>query len=528
METYCEPVETKNCSSQVRGCVQPSQPLLLWRSRPSRTSLPIFILMFVLTFLFFQSNLHAAKIGELTETSVFEQALRFLSLKDPAVRIAVLGSIFLGINCGLLGSFIVVRKLALVGDALSHAVLPGVALGFMWNMTKDPIAIFVGATIAGLIGVTAVNLIKDTTKIKEDSVLGMVLAGFYGVGIVLLTMIQNLPFGNKSGLDKFLFGQAAALSVSDIQLIGSITLLCLIIVYFFYKEFLVISFDFSFAQSTGIPAKAFHYLLMLLLTFSVVVALQAVGVVLVSALLITPAATAYLLTDRMHRMLFLAALFGMLSGLTGAFLSFLGNDLPTGPFMVVAASSLFIAAFLFGPRYGLIPKFLKRKNQSYQIEVENTLKAIYQVLEKNNFKEEGVLFDKLAEHRNESIVDTENQINKILKMGCATLNENENSDSNYFKQKLISLTPTGWTRACEIVRNHRLWELYLTNEAQYAADHVHEDAEIIEHVLGDDTVRKLEKMLNFPTRDPHGKLIPGLKYLEDNGTHNSKSAVTQI
>src|SRR5688572_24366418 len=266
---------------------------------------------------------HAAKIGDLVQTNVLEQALDFFTFREPAVRFALLGSMLLGITCGLLGSFIVVRKMALVGDALSHAVLPGVAVGFLWNMSKDPVAIFIGATIAGLLGTVVVRLITETTHLKEDTALGLVLATFFAVGICLLTMIQRLPTGNKSGIDKFLFGQAAAMSAGDIKLMAVVTGLSIVAILVFYKEFLVTSFDSGFALSTGFPAQLIHYGLMLLLSFAIVIALQAVGVVLVSAMLITPAAAAYLLTDRMSRMLWLAALFGLLAGAVGSFMSFL-------------------------------------------------------------------------------------------------------------------------------------------------------------------------------------------------------------
>src|SRR5688572_14557061 len=154
---------------------------------------------------------HAARIGDITQTSILDQAIRFFTFQDPAVRSALMGSILLGISCGLLGSFIVVRKMALMGDALSHAVLPGVAVGFLWTMSKNPIAIFVGATVAGLLGTVVVGAIKQTTRLKEDTSLGLVLAAFFAVGICLLTMIQHMPLGNQSGIDKFLFGQAAAI-----------------------------------------------------------------------------------------------------------------------------------------------------------------------------------------------------------------------------------------------------------------------------------------------------------------------------
>lgn len=446
--------------------------------------------------------LRAARIGELSETGVLQQAARFFTFQDPAVRYALAGSLLLGITCGLLGSFIVVRKMALVGDALSHAVLPGVALGFLWNMSKDPIAIFVGATAAGLLGTAVVGWIKQTTRLKEDTALGMVLAAFFSVGVCLFTMIQKLPSGNKSGIDKFLFGQAAAIGPGDLKLMAVVTGIALVSIIVFYKEFLVSSFDSGFAQAAGLPVRLLHHGLMLLLAFAVVIALQAVGVVLVSAMLITPAATAYLLTDRLHWMLLLAALFGMVAGALGAFCSFLGNNLPTGPFMVLATSGLFALAFLFGPRHGVLARWWRQRSRSGRIQRENTLKSIYHVLEAREFRGEGVTLRELAERRRETIEESQAQAVALRRHGQATLAEDGN---------IILLTPEGWQRACSIVRNHRLWELYLTNAAHIAADHVHEDAEKIEHVLGEEVVRELERRLEYAKTDPHGRAIPSLE-----------------
>ena len=460
-----------------------------------------FYLLSSLLYLLCAQRAHAARIGDLSETTLWDQALRFFTFQDPSVRYALLGSMLLGISCGLLGSFIVVRKMALVGDALSHAVLPGVALGFLWNMSKDPVAIFIGATLAGLLGAGTVHLIKQTTRLKEDTALGLVLASFFAVGICLVTMIQRLPTGNKSGIDKFLFGQAAAIGPGDVQLMGVVTGLAVVVIGALYKEFLVTSFDAQFARVSGFPAQALHYTLMLLLAFAVVIALQAVGVVLVSAMLITPAAAAYLLTDRMHRMLLLASLFGMAAGALGAFLSFLGNNLPTGPFMVLAATTVFAGAFLFGPRHGIVARWWRQRSRAARIQRENTLKAIYHVLEAREFQGEGVSLRELAERRRETFEDVAAQAAALRTHALATLHDDGTQ---------IFVTPEGWQRACAIVRNHRLWELYLTNEARVAADHVHEDAEKIEHVLGEETVRELERRLAYATKDPHGKLIPGV------------------
>ncbi|MCB1123191.1 MAG: metal ABC transporter permease, partial [Verrucomicrobiae bacterium] len=319
---------------------------------------------------------------------------------------------------------------------------------------------------------------------------------------------QHLPTGNKSGLDKFMFGQAAALGESDLILIAIITGLSLLIILVFYKEFLVTSFDDAFASSIGMPARFFHYLLMLLLAFAVVVGLQAVGIVLVSAMLITPAATAYLLTDRMHRMLIYSSLFGMCAGVGGAFFSYLGNSLPTGPFMIVGASLLFIVALFFGNRYGIIPRWVRNLSRNRRIRIENTLKAIYQIREKSHFREDGISLQQLGEQRNLPLAEAELEVKQLIQEKFATMPVLE--DNQFQQNQKVYLTPSGWENACRIVRNHRLWELYLTKSAHFQPDHVHDDAEEIEHVLGEEIVRELERRLNFPTLDPHGKLIPSV------------------
>lgn len=440
---------------------------------------------------------HAARVGDVADVNWADQAERFLSLRDAAVRHAVAGAVLLGICCGVLGAFVVVRKMALVGDALSHAVLPGVALGFLWSMEKNPFAIFVGATLAGLLGTAVVRAITATTRLKEDAALGLVLASFFAVGASLVTMIQRLPTGNKSGIDKFLFGQAAAIGPDDLTLMGLVTALVLGMLGLFFKELLVASFDRGFARASGLAVRWVDRGLMLLLAFTVVIALQAVGAVLVSAMLITPAAAAYLLTDRFHRMLALSAVFGAGAGVLGAFFSFVGPNLPTGPFMVIAASTVFAGAFLFGPRHGVIARWWRRRDRSARTQRENTLKSIYRIAEEDDFAREGATLAQLAQRRRETDHAVRGQVRDLVRHGLATLA----GDTVYF-------TPEGRRRAAEIVRNHRLWELYLTNTANIASDHVHDDAEKIEHVLGEDVVRELERRLNYAERDPHGRRIP--------------------
>ncbi|NNE91867.1 MAG: iron chelate uptake ABC transporter family permease subunit [Verrucomicrobiales bacterium] len=461
---------------------------------------PCWFILGVLGFLFLLvPEAHAERIGDLVETNLWDQAARFFTFQDPLVRTGLIGCALLGVCCGLLGTFIVVRQFALVGDTLAHAVLPGIALGYLWTMTKSPLPLFIGAVIAGIIGAVTVTLIRQTTKTKQDTALGIVLGGFYGIGILIISILQATRPSNISGLKSFLFGSAAAMNESDLWMIGFITALSVVILVCFFGQFKAVSFDGAYARSIGIPAQFFHYLLMLLLAWAVVAALQAVGVVLVSAMLIIPAATAYLLTDRLHWMLLLSMLFGVIVASIGAFLSFLGPNLPTGPFIVLTASVLFAVAFLFAPKYGVVPKWWRRRRQTRQIMRENTLKAIYHLLEADDFSQNSISRDQLVDRRDRDSAEVSREILSLVRHELIEIEGDK-----------ISFTPDGKARAEEIVRNHRLWELYLTDQANIAPDHVHDDAEKIEHILPEDVVRQLEKALDEPTVDPHGKEIPAV------------------
>lgn len=445
-----------------------------------------------------------AKISELTEENWRDQAVRFMTLADPSVQYAVVGSVFLGLCCGLLGSFIVMRKLSLFGDTLSHAVLPGLVLGFLWQGGKDVWVLFVGASLAGLAGVMLVSAVRGTTHLKSDTAMGLVLGGFYGLGVSLMRLVQNSGNAEQTGLQSYLFGQAAALGRTDVLLMGMVALLALAVVTLFFKEFLVSSFDAGFARSAGIAAPVFHAVLMLLFALTVVVAIKAVGVVLVTALLITPAATAYLLTNEIRRMTLLAAGLGIFAGVGGAFFSFLRAGLPTGPFMVLTATVLFVLALMLSPRHGILPRWVRQRRGRAMTQRENLLKAAYQVREQAGGGKGAVPLRLLARQREEPLFEVEREAERLERRGLGAVVRS----SGLSGEDSLWLNEQGWQRARELVRNHRLWELYLTHAADYPADHVHEDAEKIEHVLGEELVRRLEERLQHPETDPHGRRIP--------------------
>ena len=466
------------------------------------------------------STAHAARIGDAGEVDAWGQAVRFFSFQDASLRLALAGALLVGLNCGLLGGYVVVRRMALVGDMLSHAVLPGIVLGFLWTQTKDPVAILIGALLAGAAATGVSALLARTTRLKPDAIQGLVLASFYGVGICLLGLVQNLPTGAKSGLDKFLFGQAAGLSGEDVMMMAVATVLSLALVGWLYHDLLALSFHRGFGQTLGLKMGLLHGVIMLLTAFAIIVAMQAVGVVLVSAMLIIPAATAYLLTDRMHRLLGLSAVLGMAAAGLGAFGSFLGNNLPTGPLMVLAGALFFAGAFLFSPRHGWVTRVVRQHRRRSRAERENTLKAMHRVLEDHGLAgasvREGVTLAELGGQRRESVAESSARARELVGSGLATLSADGAT---------LFFTPAGEQRARAIVRNHRLWELYLTHAASFSPDHVHDQAEEIEHVLGEETVRQLSRRLDFPEVDPHGRPIPTVDAIHGVGMVGEKGGL---
>jgi manganese/zinc/iron transport system permease protein len=480
----------------------------------------MFTRLILLLTLTLASTAHAARIGDAGEVDAWGQAVRFFSFQDASLRLALAGALLVGLNCGLLGGYVVVRRMALVGDMLSHAVLPGIVLGFLWTQTKDPVAILIGALLAGAAATGVSALLARTTRLKPDAIQGLVLASFYGVGICLLGLVQNLPTGAKSGLDKFLFGQAAGLSGEDVMMMAVATVLSLALVGWLYHDLLALSFHRGFGQTLGLKMGLLHGVIMLLTAFAIIVAMQAVGVVLVSAMLIIPAATAYLLTDRMHRLLGLSAVLGMAAAGLGAFGSFLGNNLPTGPLMVLAGALFFAGAFLFSPRHGWVTRVVRQYRRRARAERENTLKAMHRVLEDHGLAgasvREGVTLVELGGQRRESVAESSARARELVGSGLATLSADGAT---------LFFTPAGEQRARAIVRNHRLWELYLTHAASFSPDHVHDQAEEIEHVLGEETVRQLSRRLDFPEVDPHGRPIPTVDAIHGVGTVGEKGGL---
>lgn len=303
-----------------------------------------------------------------------EQSLIQVLLTDHTVRVVALGALVLGLVSGCLGSFAVLRQQSLLGDAIAHATLPGVGIAFLITQSKNPFVLLVGAAIAGWVGTLLVMLITRTTRIKKDAGLGIVLSVFFAVGIMILTIIQRLPTASKAGLDKFLFGNAATLLTEDVTLMIVLGISVLALLFLFWKEFKILTFDENFAKSLGFPVKALDIFLTTLIVVAIVIGLQTVGVVLMSAMLVAPAASARQWTDRLEVMVVLSALFGALAGVCGALVSSLMSHLPTGPTIVVFLSIIVLVSLLFAPRRGLVSDWVRGYRQRQDIELTTMLK----------------------------------------------------------------------------------------------------------------------------------------------------------
>jgi len=296
---------------------------------------------------------------------------------DYTLRTVALGVGVLGIVSGALGSFAMLRRQSLLGDAISHAALPGVVLAFMLTGSKSPIVLLLGAAVAGLVSTLIMIGINRYTRIKEDSALGIILSVFFGFGLLLLTFLQRNPDARQAGLNKFLFGQAATLLVEDVLVMSAFGGLALFLMLLFWKEFKLLTFDRDFGASLGYPMTLIEILVTILLVIAIVIGLQAVGVVLMSAMVVAPAAAARQWTNRLSLMVALASLFGALAGVSGALISSTGAGLSTGPVIVLCASAIVIISLLLAPNRGLLWHWIARLQNRRRLQTEQVLSNLY-------------------------------------------------------------------------------------------------------------------------------------------------------
>ncbi|MFV0238530.1 MAG: metal ABC transporter permease [Lacrimispora sphenoides] len=283
---------------------------------------------------------------------------------DYTFQTVALGSALLGLISGVLGSFAVLRRQSLLGDGISHSALPGVVMAFVLSGSKNTEVLLMGALISGLLATLFIVSIVRHTRVKFDSALALVMSVFFGLGLVLLTYVQKIPNSNQAGLKRFIFGQASTLLQRDIILMLICGIILLTLVLLFWKEFKLFTFDSDFAQSLGFSPKKLNLLLSFMIVLAIIIGLQTVGVILMSAMLITPAVAARQWTNKLWVMVTLSALFGAASGIAGTAASSLVPKLPTGPAIVVCVSAIVIISVLFAPGRGVLHRvYQRRKNK---------------------------------------------------------------------------------------------------------------------------------------------------------------------
>lgn len=413
-----------------------------------------------------------------------------LQLQNPNTQWVLLGTMLLGIVSGVVGSFTLLRKQSLIGDAMAHSALPGVCIAFLLYGSKSLIWFLVGAAIAGLISSFFIQMIINHSRIKEDSALGIIISVFFGFGIVLLTYIQHNGSGNQSGLDAFIFGKAASMVAADVRLISIIALILLVIIAIFYKELKLLTFDPQFAKGIGLPAKFLNGLLLLLIVCSVVIGLQAVGVVLMAAMLITPAISARYWTDKLSYMIILSGVIGGISGVLGTLLSTITKGMATGPLIIVAATFMFLVSLIFAPKKGLLAKALKQLSLRKKTAVEQILLSFYDVAVEGNLKE--IMEEQLLQRRKVS--------NNLLHYAYDVLVKN-----GYIKKvndQTWMLTENGIQAGYELVLQQRLYEMYLMHEMEFAHLNLRTKDDLHITSMSKETKDRLLMLLHDHNREP--------------------------
>ncbi len=415
-------------------------------------------------------------------------------LQNYNTRLVVLSTTLLGIAAGLIGSFLLLRKRSLMGDALSHATLPGVAIAFavmvsLGGTGKFLPGLLLGATLSGVAGLFTMLLIRNTTRLRDDVAMGFVLSVFFGVGVASLQMVQSMPGASAAGLESFIYGKTASMVQSDFFLIAIVAGVASLVSILFLKEFLILCFDDAYARAQGWPTFFLDVLLLGLVTAVTVIGLQSVGLILIIAFLITPATAARFWTQRLLPMMLLSAAIGGVSGWLGASISALTPQLPAGAVIVLVAATLFLLSMLFAPPRGVIPRLVRQYRLRRKVDRQHFLRAAYEILEDS--QSSGTVsnspfpFATLRAKRTWSL----RELRSILKIA----RREDHLESA--EPGMLRLSEAGYGEAARVTRNHRLWETYLIHYADIAPSHVDRDADLVEHILGPELVHELEEFL---------------------------------
>lgn len=420
--------------------------------------------------------------------------------------VVLLGTTALGVAAGVVGTFALLRRRALMSDTLSHATLPGIAIAFivatvMGGTGRSLPVLLLGATATGVLGVLTVQGLTRYTRLREDAAMAIVLSVFFGAGTVLLTYIQRMPSGTQGGLDGFIYGQTAGMTRSDASLMGWTALGAVIAAFAMIKEFRLVCFDPDFARVQGWPVGVIDVLMMSLVVLVTVIGLQAVGLLLVVAMLIIPPAAARFWTERLGVMAILAAVIGGICGYLGSTASTLFERMPPGAVIVLVSGAIFAVSMTIAPRRGVIAAAFRLTRLRLRIAEEHALRAIFETIESAGSHATGtrpsVDASVLIGHKSGAELRARLFAAWLGIRGLARWNSGR-----------VELTTDGEREALRMTRNHRLWEEYLLSHAGADPAHVDREADMVEHVLDAPTVELLEQALARRGRLPERLTAP--------------------
>ena len=400
------------------------------------------------------------------------------------VRTVAVGGAILGVVSGVLGCFAVLRHESLMGDALSHAALPGVAVAFL-IAGRELSVLLIGAGIASWLGVQFISAVIDTTRIKQDTAMGIVLASWFAAGIALLAYIQNRPDASQAGLDTFIFGQAAAMVTSDVILISVVGLIAFGVVALMWKEFKLVTFDPDFAGANGFRVNLINMILSTLIVVAIVLGLQLAGVILMVGMLIAPGIAARQWTQKLGQMVILSAVFGAFAGGVGAVLSAVSADIPTGPMIIVVAFSVVMVSIALAPGRGLVWAMVRRRRDRRRFAAQSTLRDLYRYAQSHGRATYPV--------PHTFIVGVGNSMLGLSQLERQGLVKRQGED--------WILTEQGVAAAQQDAHNQQLWEVYRMYRDELDLPPVMENRQKpIEDVLPDEAVIRLEHKLEGATR----------------------------
>jgi ABC-type Mn2+/Zn2+ transport system permease subunit/Mn-dependent DtxR family transcriptional regulator len=415
-------------------------------------------------------------------------------LSETYFQKALIGGCVVAIVSGVLGSFIILRKMSFLGDALSHAMIAGVAGGYLFMKLVFGIEAYapgmlLGSLIAAIITVGLIGFVSRVSRIKEDAVIGVMYVGIFALGVILVSIFRSHI---HIDLMHFIMGDILGVADTDLWIAAFITAVVLTVLILFFRYFQVTTFDPVMAASIGIPVLLFSYLLTTCVSLVVVSAVSMIGVIMVVGLLITPAATAYLLSDRLDRMMILAGIFGMTSVIGGLYMA-VWMDSSGGGAVMLFGTLQFLVVLYVAPRYGILAGWLRRRRMVPQTLIEDILGSL---------------------SRNPDNPLSISTISEFISADIAKLNKAVQSmvRDGLIEKRLdgIILTKKGRTDAEKVLRAHRIWETYLQSVGE-PEEKLHEKAHELEHVYSDDSVDYLDQLLGHPEKDPHGKDIPQIQ-----------------